>query len=91
MASKTKWTPTEWTAHKDPTLGSPERWCVYANEAPIGQRMPAECVGPHARWNATLIAAAPDLYTACVMLVHAPSDPDALAAARAALVKAVQP
>ncbi len=61
---ETKFTPGPWIAGKymfDADLPFVD---IYADEAPIGLKLPAMAYGEKAEANAHLIAAAPDMYAA---------------------------
>ncbi len=50
--------PGAWKAHECPNGD----WNMYADDAPSGSKLPASVpAGPHAKANALLIAAAPDM------------------------------
>lgn len=53
-----KHTAIPWEAVRDTTMASPDRFAIYADHAPSGYKMPAECNGPAAEANASFIVQA---------------------------------
>lgn len=70
--------PGTWEAVKDPLMAAPERWAVYADDLPVGHKMPAECTGPDAERNAKLIALVPGMLEKLLALFEGVNAPDDL-------------
>jgi len=97
----TRYTSGPWAASEQYRQLGQAVWFVTANNAPEGQRLPAECSGPNAAANARLVAAAPELLEAvldCItQLINFTKDDcghtdhlviDAITQGRAAVAKA---